>query len=80
MYKLKITKGSFLHNIAVLATGTALAQIIPLLASPILTRLYSPEAFGLFAVFIAIIMSISPAVMGSYELAIVLPKRDKTAG
>jgi len=60
----------------VLATGTALAQAIPVLASPILTRLYTPTDFGLLAVFMAIVTSILPAVCGKYEVALVLPKDD----
>jgi len=35
-------------------TGTTIAQAIPIAISPILTRLYTPEDFGVFALFIAI--------------------------
>ncbi|MGR7908328.1 oligosaccharide flippase family protein [Lysinibacillus capsici] len=35
-------------------TGTVLAQLIPILLSPVLTRLYSPDEFGILAVFISI--------------------------
>jgi len=70
-------KGShFVRSVAVLATGTALAQAIPVLASPILTRLYTPADFGVLAVFMAIVSSISPAVCGKYEVALVLPKHE----
>ncbi len=62
-----------------MATGTAVAQALPVLASPVLTRLYSPEAFGLFAVFIAIVSSVAPAILGTYELAVILPKKKKVA-
>ena len=34
-----------------LLTGGALAQLVPLLLGPVLARLFSPEAFGLFAAF-----------------------------
>ncbi|WP_293921568.1 lipopolysaccharide biosynthesis protein [Metasolibacillus sp.] len=41
-------------NISILMTGTVVAQLIPILLSPILTRLYSPKEFGMLAVFISI--------------------------
>ncbi|WP_341301625.1 oligosaccharide flippase family protein [Lysinibacillus sp. FSL H8-0500] len=49
MYINKIFK-----NISILMTGTIIAQVIPILLSPILTRLYSPSEFGMLAVFLSI--------------------------
>ncbi len=66
--------GSFLRNVVILGSGTALAQIIPVLASPVLTRLYTPEDFGIFAVFMAFIGIFTPIICGKYEVALVLPK------
>lgn len=43
-------KGSFLHHVGVLTGGTAFTKGLSVLVLPILTRLYSPEAFGLLAV------------------------------
>lgn len=51
-----------------------MAKLAPLLVSPFLTRLYSPGDFGLAAVFIAILSSLSPIICGKYEVAMVLPK------
>lgn len=68
-----LRNSDFARNVTVLATGTAMAQAIPVLASPVLTRLYTPADFGLLAVFMALVSSISPAVCGSYEVAIMLP-------
>lgn len=65
---------SFVNNVAVLASGTALAQVIPILASPVLTRLYTPADFGTLAVFMALVSIFIPAVCGKYEVAMVLPK------
>ena len=36
---------SFLKNILLLVSGTLLAQVISFLASPVLTRLYSPASY-----------------------------------
>ncbi len=60
-------------------TGTGLAQAIPIAISPILTRLYKPEDFGIFAMFMAIASIASVLVTGRYELAIMLPKSDRDA-
>lgn len=69
----------FIRNVAVLVTGTAAAQIIGLVSSPIITRLYGPEAFGVMGVFMAIIQVLSPIATMAYPIAIVLPKSDKNA-
>jgi len=62
-----------------LATGTALAQAIVILASPVLTRLYAPEAFGLYATFLALVSSLTPAATGKYEVALMLPRGERAA-
>jgi len=44
---------SFLGNARIMLIGFAVAQALPLLAAPLLTRLFSPEAFGLQTLFIS---------------------------
>ena len=66
-------------NILILSIGTTIAQAIPVLISPILTRLYSPSDFGLFALYFSISTILAIIASGRYELAIVLPKRDNEA-
>lgn len=60
-------------------TGTSIAQAIPIAISPILTRLYTPEDFGLLALYMAIASIVAVVVTGRYELAIMLPKKDSDA-
>ena len=60
-------------------TGTTLANLIPVAISPILTRLYSPSDFGLFAVYVGFAALLSVASTGRYEMAIVLPAEDDDA-
>jgi len=60
-------------------TGTTLAQAIPIAISPILTRIYTPEDFGIFALYLSIASIIAVASTGRYELAIMLPKKDTDA-
>jgi hypothetical protein len=71
---LRILRGPFMKNVAVLASGTALAQVLTVLAYPILMRLYNPGDFGLFALFGALNMTLVAIASGRYELAIVLAK------
>jgi len=72
-------KSEFAKNVLTLMTGTAIAQAIPIAVSPILTRLYTPEEFGTFALFTAITSILGSIINGRYELAIMLPEEDKKA-
>lgn len=74
-----LPKSAYARNVLTLMTGTSLAQAIPIAISPILTRLYSPEEFGRFALYMAITMIASVLVTGRYELAILLPRQDRDA-
>ena len=56
--KLK-SKSEFTKNVLTLMTGTTIAQAIPIAISPILTRIYTPEDFGVFALYIAIVSFIA---------------------
>jgi len=76
--KLK-SKSEFSKNVLTLMTGTTIAQAIPIAISPILTRIYTPEDFGLLALFVAITAIFGSIVNGRYELAIMLPKKDEDA-
>lgn len=69
----------FAKNLATLLTGAVLAQIVPLLASPILTRLYTPADYGVYAVFTALLTVATVLVTLRYEFAISLPKSDEDA-
>lgn len=76
----EMAKTDFYRNVATLASGTTLAQLIPVAVAPILTRLYSPENFGHLALFLSIAAILSIAAGGRYEVAIMLPRSDRTAG
>ena len=74
-----LPQSAYARNVLTLMTGTTLAQAIPIAISPLLTRLYSPEEFGRFSVYMAVVAIASVLVTGRYELAILLPRRDKDA-
>lgn len=71
--------GTFIRNVILVATGTASAQIITTLFSPIITRLYGPEAYGIMGTFNSIVFIIAPVVALTYPIALVLPKNDTEA-
>jgi O-antigen/teichoic acid export membrane protein len=70
---------SFVSDVLKLVGGTTFAQALAILAAPILTRLYAPEAFGMAALFAAITGIITVVSCLRYELAIMLPKKDEEA-
>ena len=72
-------KSEFSRNVLTLMTGSAIAQAIPIAITPILTRLYTPEDFGLLALYMSAASLVSVLATGRYELAIMLPKKDTDA-
>ncbi|MEG9296041.1 oligosaccharide flippase family protein [Mangrovibacillus sp. Mu-81] len=75
----RILSNDFNKNVITLLSGTTIAQAIPLIISPILTRIYSPEDFGVYALFVSIITIFGSIANAKYELAIVLPAEDEDA-
>jgi O-antigen/teichoic acid export membrane protein len=74
-----LPRGGLARNASILAGGTALAQIIAIASSPILTRLYKPCDFGALQVFISIMGLALVAATGRYEIALLLPKDEQSA-
>lgn len=79
MFKRFLPQSAFAKNVITLMTGTSIAQAIPIAITPILSRLYTPEDFGVFAFYMAIASIFSVLVTGRYELAIILPEKDSDA-
>ena len=75
----KFTQSVTFQNITKLVSGTVLAQIIPILAIPILTRIYAPDAFGILSIFIALAGIIGISSSLRYEIAIPQAKDDANA-
>lgn len=68
----KLTHGSFGRNVLIMFTGTVLGQLTSVLLSPVLTRIYSPELFGLLGFFTAVIGILSVISALRYEMALPL--------
>jgi O-antigen/teichoic acid export membrane protein len=77
--QLLLKDGGFARNVTLLTSSTALAQALTVLASPILTRLYTPKDFGILTVYTSLLSLF--VVVGSwrYQLAIPLAKDDIVA-
>jgi O-antigen/teichoic acid export membrane protein len=72
----RFRSSEFTKNTAVLSLGTAFSQGIFIASMPILSRLYTPEDFGLLAVFVAISTIVATVITLRYETAILIPKNE----
>ena len=75
----KLLRNPFVRRVSVLVGGTAIGQLIAILALPILTRLYGPEAFSALAVYVSILSMLTVVAGLCFEYAIPLPKSNRTA-
>lgn len=71
---MEINKKGYLNNVFILMIGTVAAQLIPVALQPILRRQYTPEFFGEFAIFSAVVEIIVTIASLRYEQAILVPK------
>ncbi|WP_104490016.1 lipopolysaccharide biosynthesis protein [Acinetobacter indicus] len=72
-------KSNFARSVSILVGGTAGAQLITIAATPLLTRLYTPNDFGVLAVYMSVLALFTVIASLRYELAIPLPKSDEDA-
>lgn len=79
MIKNFLAKNEFTKHVLTLMTGTVLAQAVPIAIIPILTRIFTPEDFGLLALYGAFVSVLGVVATGRYEIAIMLPKEDEEA-
>lgn len=75
----KSLKNTFVKSIVQISSGTAFAQFVTIILSPIITRIYSPEEFGVLTLFNSILIII--ALVGSlkYELTIPIVEDEEQA-
>lgn len=78
-YAKAFLRNNSLKNSLFLMMGTALAQFVPILFSPLLTRIYVPADFGNLAIFVALSVLLAMISSGLFEFGIVLPKEDVDA-
>ncbi|MCK4407956.1 MAG: hypothetical protein KAT33_02215 [Bacteroidales bacterium] len=75
----RMLKNEFVKNVLTLMAGTGFAQIIPLLAAPFITRLFTPAEIGVFAFYFSIVIIVGNVAAGRYETSIAIAKTDEDA-
>lgn len=67
------------RGVAVLGSGTAVAQLISIVTAPIITRLYTPSDMGVLAVYSSVLAIVGIGATLRYELAYALPRDNDDA-
>jgi len=78
-FQITMLKKGPAQGVLKLIGGATFAQLLMVLASPVLSRLYSPTEMGIYSVLSAILAVVSIIASFRYELAIPLPKADDEA-
>jgi len=72
-------RAGLLQATLTLLAGGVLAQALPLLLGPWLTRLYRPAEFGHYTVFAAVAANLAVVACARYEFALPLARSDAEA-
>lgn len=75
----RFRRSAFLKNMSIVMTGTAAAQLITFLFTPVISRLFTPEEFGEFGLFQSVLGVIAAGATLQYSQAIVFPKTAEDA-
>lgn len=70
---------SFAGDVLKVVFGASSSQLFSILAAPLLTRMFAPEAFGLMAVYSSLVGIVGVMAGLRYEQAILLPEHDEEA-
>jgi len=70
---------NFITNVLKLVSGSVTAQVLGIILIPIITRIYNPDDFGIFQLFMSISGILVIVSTFSYQLAIMLPKTEEDA-
>lgn len=79
VYVKYIGDSHYKKNVLTMVGGRIIAQAIPILLTPLFTRIYSPGEFGVFAVYSSIVSLVALISNGRYCLSIILPKEKAKA-
>lgn len=64
-----------IKQISIISLGLGVSQAINLFSIPLITKLYSPDDFGIYAFVLAMTLIFASVVTGRYELAVVLDRK-----
>jgi O-antigen/teichoic acid export membrane protein len=74
-----VRDAKFARDVLKLSGGTAIAQVISVAAIPILSRICTPEDFGVFTLYASIVTLLSLFTTFNFELLILLAKNHRSA-
>ncbi|MCX6243667.1 MAG: lipopolysaccharide biosynthesis protein [Bacteroidetes bacterium] len=69
----------FFRDTFKLLAGTVIAQALPLLLQPVLSRIFTTSDYAIYGVYFSIISWFDVISTGRYELAVTLPEKDEDA-
>ena len=69
----------FFNNVLKISTSTIISALVVAIALPIITKIFSASILGKYQLLISIINIFGVISCFKYEMAIVLPERDKIA-
>lgn len=75
-----IAQSAFLRSVATLSGGNAIAMVIPILAAPVLGRLYVPADYGAIAQYVAPMTILATLSCLQFQHAIIAERFDRGAG
>src|SRR5690625_2019398 len=71
--------GNVFRGMLTLFMGAGLARVVGIASIPILTRIYSPDDYGVLALYTSFVAVLAPILSLRYVQAIPLPKTDAMA-
>ncbi|MGF1596283.1 MAG: lipopolysaccharide biosynthesis protein [Acidimicrobiales bacterium] len=72
----RLFRSRYVRNVTMLASGTGFAQVLVVAATPLLTRLFTPDEFGVYSNYVAVFSVLVVVANLRYELAVSLPTSD----
>lgn len=75
----RLKQNIFLKHVLTLMTGTAVAQLIPLVGEIVLSRMYDDHQYGLFTLYMALASGIMTLGALRYDMAVVVPEKESDA-
>jgi O-antigen/teichoic acid export membrane protein len=75
----RLFENKFVKNIVIVASGTAFAQILTIAMTPVITRIYLPEEYGILSVYGSLLTLLSIGASLDYQKAIPIAEDDQSA-
>jgi O-antigen/teichoic acid export membrane protein len=74
-----LKQSEFVRNSITLIAGTSVAQLLPIAAMPVISRLYRPEDYGVSGVFLSFVTLVTLLSTMQYSSAIIVPDTEDEA-